>query len=295
MEKTFLVYMHTNRINGKKYIGQTCQNPPSARWGTDGCNYKKNDHFTNAIEKYGWDSFDHDILAENLTLAEADLIEATLIDFFDTMNPEYGYNKKMGGNNGFMSEEAKERISIANKGKKKPDGFGANLSAKIKGRTVSEEQRKILREKCSGWHHTEEERRKISEKNTGKHWYNNGVENVFAFKCPDGYVSGMLKQSDETKQKKSEYFSKTKWYTDGTTEVRSSECPDGFYEGRLFDGKKFSISNPIKCIETNKTYRNAGEASDDTGAERTSILRCCKGIYKQTKGLHFEYVGGEAV
>lgn len=232
MEKTFSVYMHTNRINEKKYIGQTCQNPPSARWGTDGCNYKKNDHFTNAIEKYGWDSFDHDILAEGLTLAEADLIEATLIDFFDTMNPEYGYNKKMGGNNGFMSEEAKERISIANKGKKKPDGFGANLSAKRKGHKVSEEQRKILSEKCSGWHHTEEERKKISEKNTGKHWYNNGVENVFTFECPDGYVSGMLKQSDKTKQKKSEYFSKTKWYTDGSRNIRAIECPKGYWNGR---------------------------------------------------------------
>ena len=38
MEKTFCVYMHTNKINGKKYIGQTCQKPET-RWGIGGKKY----------------------------------------------------------------------------------------------------------------------------------------------------------------------------------------------------------------------------------------------------------------
>ena len=295
MEKTFCIYVHTNTVNGKSYVGQTCQKNPEGRWHKDGSGYKSNDHFTNAIRKYGWDAFTHIIVVSGLTLEEANLAESLFIEYFDTMNPVKGYNKKGGGSNGFMSEESKQRISKANKGLKRSDEFCKNLSERMKGHDVSCEVRSILSKKCSGWHHTEERRRKISEKNTGKHWYNNGVENVFTFECPDGYVSGMLKQSNETKQKKSEYFSKTKWYTNGITEVRSTECPDGFHEGRLSDRKKFSIKNPIRCIDTNTVYRNAREAADDTGAERSSILRCCKGIYKQTKGLHFEYAGGDTL
>lgn len=53
--------------------------------------------------------------------------------------------------------------------------------------------------------------------------------------------------------------------------------------------RESAMSNPIKCIETGKVYKNAHDAGRETGANYTSILRCCKGVYKQTKGLHFEY------
>ena len=48
----FYVYIHTNKINNKKYIGITCQNP-SKRW-RNGNGYK-NGYFAKAIKKYGWD------------------------------------------------------------------------------------------------------------------------------------------------------------------------------------------------------------------------------------------------
>lgn len=232
MEKTFCVYIHTNTANGKRYVGQTCQKNPTCRWHKDGSGYKSNDHFTNAIKKYGWDAFTHVIVISGLTLEEANLAESLLIEHFDTMNPANGYNKKDGGNNGFMSDEARERISRANKGKKKPEGFCEKISLAKMGHVVEESTRKLLSEKCSGWHHTEEERRKISEKNTGKHWYNNGVRNVFAFEKPKGFVEGMIGMPESSSRKKSEYFSKTKWFTDGIRNVRAIECPDGFRAGR---------------------------------------------------------------
>lgn len=68
-EKTYCVYMHENKINHKKYIGMTGQDP-ELRW-RKGANYKESVAFWKAIQKYGWDGFDHIILVSGLTREEA--------------------------------------------------------------------------------------------------------------------------------------------------------------------------------------------------------------------------------
>ena len=70
----YTVYQHTNKINNKVYIGITSRNPEE-RWGIDGNKYKSSPHFYSAIKKYGWENFDHDILADNLTREQACLKE----------------------------------------------------------------------------------------------------------------------------------------------------------------------------------------------------------------------------
>lgn len=82
----YCVYMHINKINGKVYIGQTCQKPEK-RW-KNGYGYKEGTHFRNAIDMYGWKSFEHVIWADNLTLEEANRVERLLISLWDTRNPE---------------------------------------------------------------------------------------------------------------------------------------------------------------------------------------------------------------
>lgn len=66
----YKVYKHTNQINGKSYVGITCQKP-EYRWGTDGQGYKECPFFWNAIQKYGWNNFSHEIIFEGLTHEEA--------------------------------------------------------------------------------------------------------------------------------------------------------------------------------------------------------------------------------
>lgn len=93
--KLWIVYMHINKINDKKYIGITCQNP-KRRW-SNGNGYSGCTHFENAIKKYGWDNFEHIILLENLTKKEAINKEKELIFKYNTTNANFGYNLSLGG------------------------------------------------------------------------------------------------------------------------------------------------------------------------------------------------------
>ena len=85
----YIVYIHTNKYNNKKYIGITCRDP-KIRWGLNGNGYSSQDKFFNAIKKYGWDNFSHDIVAKNLKEQEAKELETYYIDLYDTINN--GYN-----------------------------------------------------------------------------------------------------------------------------------------------------------------------------------------------------------
>ena len=83
------MYIHMNKSNGKCYVGITKQKP-EARWKTEGVGYKKCLLFWRAIEKYGWDNFDHIIFAKNLTQAEAENMEVLLIRELKTQDPAFG-------------------------------------------------------------------------------------------------------------------------------------------------------------------------------------------------------------
>ena len=103
-KQNYCVYMHRNKANGKVYIGMTKN--LKQRWSACGVHYyKKHSHtraFSRAIEKYGWDGFEHIVLAEGLTFDEANKMEIAMIaeyksNIYRYSNPEYGYNLTDGG------------------------------------------------------------------------------------------------------------------------------------------------------------------------------------------------------
>ena len=112
----YTIYIHRNKINNKAYIGQTCQTP-SKRWGKDGNRYSHSPHLAAAINKYGWNNFDHIIFATGLTLEQANEMETKLIALYDTTNPSFGYNINLGGNNHCQSTESRRKNSESQKGK----------------------------------------------------------------------------------------------------------------------------------------------------------------------------------
>ena len=101
----YCIYCYTNNINGKKYIGQskdvTRRCHPS--------NYKGCTKFYHAIEKYGWNNFTQTILADGLTIDEANIKEEYFISLYNTI--ENGYNLKSGGLNCEYSEDSIRKMS----------------------------------------------------------------------------------------------------------------------------------------------------------------------------------------
>ena len=77
----YTVYCHTNKINNKKYIGITSQKVEE-RW-RNGKGYSTQPKFYNAICKYGWDNFTHEILISGLDEQEAIELEINLIKSFN--------------------------------------------------------------------------------------------------------------------------------------------------------------------------------------------------------------------
>lgn len=110
----YKVYIHTNTINNKKYVGLTRQEC-NERWRHDGLGYASQPKFFNAIVKYGWDQFTHEIVASNLTEEEASELEKQLIQTLDTI--ANGYNVSLGGSTTNHSPETLEKMRQSMLGK----------------------------------------------------------------------------------------------------------------------------------------------------------------------------------
>lgn len=160
--KTFIVYEHINKTNGKRYIGITSKDAVK-RWGMNGSQYRSNKHFYNAIQKYGWDGFEHNILFDGLTMEDASLKEIELISLYNSSNPSYGYNHTLGGEVGQeFSEESRKKMSESAKGKVITKEWRENISKSLKGhntpykgRPLSEEHKEKLRKANIGKKHSE--------------------------------------------------------------------------------------------------------------------------------------------
>ena len=171
-EHNYTVYMHKNKINGKVYIGITKQKINS-RW-RKGKGYK-NCKFRNAIDKYGWDNFEHIILFEHLSKENACNKEIELIKKYNSNNRNFGYNISTGGDSGSigthrkMTDKHKEKDRIAHLGEKNGMYGKKGKLHPSYGKHLSEEQKKKLSESLKGhipWNKgkklTEEHKKKVS-------------------------------------------------------------------------------------------------------------------------------------
>jgi hypothetical protein len=111
--RTYCVYLHTNKINGKKYFGITCLKPEK-RWNSGKGYSTKQPRLYSAIKKYGWNNFAHEVLFDGLTKDQAIELEIKLIKEYNTTNVAFGYNNTIGGEGHtfYSTEEEKQQARV---------------------------------------------------------------------------------------------------------------------------------------------------------------------------------------
>lgn len=169
--KEHTVYMHISPSN-KRYIGITSQKNVNKRWQNGG-GYKTNTHFWRAICKYGWDNFQHIIIARGLDEETAKWLEIELIREWDSTNKNKGYNGTKGGDDSYeRTEEIKEKNRKGKLGKKHTEETIEKIRKASLGREKSDEEREKLSKSLMGHEVTEETKRKIGEKQKGGNNHN---------------------------------------------------------------------------------------------------------------------------
>jgi hypothetical protein len=131
MQNTYCtIYLLRNKYNNKVYVGQTWVSLPDRF--NNGYGYINCSYLYNAIQKYGKDNFEYEVIAICSDQNIANYLEDCYINFYHSRDQTYGYNIKTGGSNGKLSEETKKKISESLMG----------VNTWTKGRPVSEETRR---------------------------------------------------------------------------------------------------------------------------------------------------------
>lgn len=140
------LYVHINKENNKKYVGITSKTNPNHRWNS-GRGYSENPHFYKAIEKYGWDGFDHIIIEDFLEENEAKELERYYIELWNTQDRNFGYNMTSGGDgtpNYHPSEETRKKLSDARKRENLSEETLKRRSEGLRGRVFTDEHKRKI-------------------------------------------------------------------------------------------------------------------------------------------------------
>lgn len=249
------IYMIRNIINEKKYIGKSFD--IKKRWSNHKYELNKgihgNSHLQSAWNKYGRDNFVFSIV-EECAEDELDNKETYWIDKLDTYHN--GYNQTEGGGDGaHLPDEVKAKIGAASKEWWANPENRNRMSEARKGegsfwygKTFPEDMINKLSE--SHKNPSEEIRKKYSESHKGKKLPEEQKRKI-------GEANKGKKVSEETRKKISE--SKT--------------------------GYQAPWARAVYCIELDKIFRCATDASKECGVPYSNIAMCLNG-QRKSAGKH---------
>lgn len=176
-----LIYLAKNKTNGHMYIGKTTYSLETRKRGHlyDATTRLRNTAFCNAIRVYGIDGFDWIVLEDNIADKDLNRKEQQYIAQYNTYLDKQHYNMTEGGEGFVPSDEIKQKISKANKGRKWTDEQKRVMSEYRKGNQHSnetkekmsdsakqcwnQERKELMSEKMKGKPKSDEHKHKLSE------------------------------------------------------------------------------------------------------------------------------------
>ena len=248
-EAHYTVYMLKDP-NGKIYIGCTGK-PVEERW-KKGHNYNHDQHIFKAIRAIGWENFEKKILCENLTKEGAQKLEKWFIAYYDSANPEKGYNRALGG---------------VGKGVRMSDAVKKHISELVLKKYVEDPgYRERVRQGVHAVYENDPDyRERLSEGH--RKAYENDPEIIER-------ISGNLKMYYEKNPEKKEEISRR------MKEYLSKP------ENRAFvDSDRHP--KPVVCVETGEIYASGREVERITGLR--SIHKVCHGQLATSGGYHWRF------
>ena len=284
------IYKHTNKINGKVYIGQTCNDTdPNKRW-QNGKGYSPLYPFGKAIDKYGWHNFVHEVIEENIpTVEEANEREIYWISYYHSYVKDpncNGYNATLGGDNrehlgNPVYQLDAETFFIIRKWN---TIFSASSALNIDHRSI---QRVCIGEYLHAggycW---------CFVKDYSENWQiriDNDKQAVICLETKQVYES-VNEASRETgicnssisrccryQQSKAGGFS---W------QYKFHDDPNHIVTSRLTNACR-----TIWCFEDKIRFESAAEAARYYNLDPSGIIKCCRGKLKSSGGKHFYYDG----
>lgn len=136
----YYIYLITNKINQKKYVGYT-----SKFWHIrikehiSAAKYYSNKVLYKAFKKYGIENFEFMPISTSPTINLAKLFEQRMIFLFKSFGKN-GYNRTAGGDgSGFHTEEHKQYMSLKMKNRIFSPETRLKMSVSAKGKPKSEE------------------------------------------------------------------------------------------------------------------------------------------------------------
>jgi len=132
-----IIYCITNKVNGKRYIGQTTM-PLYKRWHAHKKANGRCISIAAAIKKYGVDAFEIIEIDRAFSREELDEKEVAHIAAANTLDPQFGYNLRPGGMSATFSEETRALMSARKKGGTLTEEHKAKIALAGKGRRHSE-------------------------------------------------------------------------------------------------------------------------------------------------------------
>jgi group I intron endonuclease len=247
-----LVYVATNKINGKQYVGLT-KRTLKDRWNQhiNVANKHANTYFHHAIVKYGADSFDVVQVASAIGLKYLADLERLIIA---SVKP--AYNQTNGG-----------EVTL--------------------GRKYNDATKEIIRLKNTGKKRTKEQCERSSKIKKQQYIDRPELLEIAKINATKGRLA-----VDETKRIDAVRKAQTGRKMSFESRAKlSASCMGRVYGRDVIERMSATKRKAIKCSD-GRVFECRDEAAEVTGISKQSIWRVCNGKYPSVRGLSFSYING---